>query len=293
MKKNNSHYKINTSLEFKTEKQTKGRRKLTFALFFSIGVIMLACVCLLLLLREYDFNVDNIIGRKPETTQTENPSGIVETVEGSANFLVLCSDNKNRKIHHCAIVHVDLAEKEMKIYTVDTRKKNGKQSLAELFESSDGSMLKFKEALEDLTDVKIDRYIRANDTSFKGLVKIFGGVAYDVKRRVEYSYDGVGYIIDEGYQTLTPDMSYKYMYYLSQQNANEPETMSMFLSAMLTNFLTGENFNSADKYYNKLRNILDTDISAFDFSGNQSALGQFISGYEGKSAVLVDSTSDF
>lgn len=293
MKKNNSHYKINTSLEFKTEKQTKGRRKLTIALFFSVGVVMLACVCLLLLLREYDFNVDNIIGRKPDTTQTEETSGIAETIEGSVNFLVLCSDNNNRRIHHCAIVNADLAEKEMKIYTVDTKKNNGKQSLAELFESSDGSMLKFKQAVEELTGVKIDRYIRATDTSFKGLIKIFGGVVYDVKRRVEYSYDGVGYIIDKGYQTLTPDMSYKYMYYLSQQNANQPEAMSMFLSAMLSNFLTEENFNSADKYYNKLRNILDTDISAFDFSGNQSALGQFISGYEGKSAVLVDSTSDF
>lgn len=292
MRKNNN-YKINTSLEFKTEKQTKGRRKLTFALFFSVGVIMLACVCLLLLLKEYDFDVDNIIGRKPETTQAEETSGIVENIEGSANFLVLCSDDKNRKIHHCAIVNTRLAEKEIKIYTVNIKKKNGKQSLAELFESSDGSMLKFKQAVEELTGVKIDRYIRATDTSFKGLVKIFGGVAYDVKRRVEYSYDGVGYIIDKGYQTLTPDMSYKYMYYLSQQNANEPEMMSMFLSAMLSNFLTSENFNSADKYYNKLRNILDTDISAFDFSGNQSALGQFISGFEGKSAALVDSTSDF
>ena len=66
------------------------------------------------------------------------------------------------------------------------------------------------------------------------------------------------------------------MYYLSQQNTNKPDEMSEFLSDMLRTFLTAENLKSADSVYRKLVNILDTDISAFDFTSNKPKLESII-----------------
>ncbi|MGN1118643.1 MAG: LCP family protein, partial [Acutalibacteraceae bacterium] len=145
----------------------------------------------------------------------------------------------------------------------------------------------------EITGVTVSRYIHATDDSFKGLIKTFGGVPYDVKERIQYSCDGVGYIIEKGRQTLTADMSYKYMYYLSQQNADKPDEMSSFLSAVLKVILTPQNDSKADYYYSKLRNILDTDISAFDFSNNKSALSQLVTLFDSKDAVVVNSPKGF
>lgn len=289
MKKNNSNFRIKTSLEFKTDKEQAGRRKLTFGLFFGIGTVMLACVCLLLLLKEYDFDVDNIIGRVSETSETSNESTEqVVKPEGKANFLLLCSDDAGEKVHHVAILSVDLGKAKMTIKTVDAKKKVTVNSLTgDLSKQlSHGGMTQVVTAVEKLTETDISRYIRATDTSFKGLVKVFGGVPCTVDKKISYSVDGVGYIIEKGTQTLTADMSYKYMYYLSQQNENMPEKMSEFLTDMLCAFMTQSNFGRIDSIYKSLVNILDTDISAYDFANNKANLGYLIENFEGQKAKI-------
>lgn len=289
MKKNNSNFRIKTSLEFKTDKEQAGRRKLTFGLFFGIGTVMLACVCLLLLLKEYDFDVDNIIGRVSETSETSGESTEqMAKPEGKANFLLLCSDDAGEKVHHAAILSVDLGKVKMTVKTVDAKKKVTVNNLTgDLSKQlSHGGMTQVVAAVETLTETDISRYIRATDTSFKGLVKVFGGVPCTVDKKISYSVDGVGYIIEKGTQTLTADMSYKYMYYLSQQNENMPEKMSEFLSDMLSAFMTQSNFGRIDSIYKSLVNILDTDISAYDFANNKANLGYLIENFEGQKAKI-------
>ena len=83
------------------------------------------------------------------------------------------------------------------------------------------------------------------------------------------------------------------MYYLSQQNADKPNEMSSFLSAVLKVVLTTQNNSKADYYYGKLRNTLDTDISAFDFSNSKAALSQLVTLFDSKEAVVVSSLKDF
>lgn len=289
MKRNNSNFRIKTSLEFKTDKEQAGRRKLTFGLFFGIGTVMLACVCLLLLLKEYDFDVDNIIGRVSETSESsgESTEQMVKP-KGKANFLLLCSDDAGEKVHHAAILSVDLGKTKMTVKTVDAKKKVTVNSLTgDLSKQlSHGGMTQVVAAVETLTETDISRYIRATDTSFKGLVKVFGGVPCTVDKKISYSVDGVGYIIEKGTQTLTADMSYKYMYYLSQQNENMPEKMSEFLSDMLSAFMTQSNFGRIDNIYKSLVNILDTDISAYDFANNKANLGYLIENFEDQKAKI-------
>lgn len=289
MKKNNSNFRIKTSLEFKTDKEQAGKRKLTFGLFFGVGTIMLACVCLLLLLKEYDFDVDNIIGRVSQTSDTsEESTDEVIITEGSASFLLLCSDDSGEKVHHAAILSVDLGKLEMKIKTVDAKEKVNAGGLnGDLSKHlSHGGMTQVVTAVEKMTQTEISRYIRATDTSFKGLVKVFGGVPCTVDKKISYSVDGVGYIIEKGTQTLTADMSYKYMYYLSQQNENMPDKMSEFLADMLSTFMTQSNLNRLDSIYKSLVNILDTDISAYDFANNKTNLRYLVENYEGQKAKI-------
>lgn len=289
MKKNNSNFRIKTNLEFKTDREQKSHRKFTFGLFFTVGVVMLGCVCLLLLLREYDFDVDNIIGRSPDTTQiSEDTTVDAVTPTGSANFLLLCSDDDGERVHHAAVLTVDLEKNQTVIKTLDAKKNYSANGYSGTLSKqlAHGGMSQVVAAVESATEMNISRYVRATDTSFKGVVKIFGGVPCTVEKKITYSVDGVGYIIDKGTQTLTADMSYKYMYYLSQQNENKPEKMSDFLADMLAEFLTKENFSRVDSIYKKLVNILDTDISAYDFANQKSNLGYLIETTQGQKAII-------
>lgn len=292
MKKNDRGYKIKTSLSFKTGKEEKGKKRVTLGFFILIGIVMLACVCTLLLLKEYDFDIDNIIGRTPETTEGSTQAELETVLEGKATFLVAASSDNGDQLRHAALVSADVADGEIRIYTLDINKKYDEDclhgSLASAFEKSDASMLSFKDTVSKITGAEISRYIRATDSSFKSLVKTFGGIPYNIRDSVKYSCDGVGYIIESGNQTLTADMSYKYLYYLSKENTDEPEQMSDFLAAVLKVILTQRNFEKADSYYNKLRNILDTDISAYDFSSSKTSLQQFVTLFEEKDVIIVD-----
>lgn len=279
---------INTSLEFRTNKEERGHKKLTFALFFGIGLIMLTCVCVLLLLKEYDFDIDNIIGRAPETSSEVSAEADPVEYEGVVNFLVVCSDDKNKGLHHVAIVSADVGNGTVGIHTLDAQRivtvGGYEASLSDQFKH--GGMPQLLFAAKEMSAMEISRYIRATDTSFKSLVKLFGGIPCNVEEKINYSVDGVGYIIEKGRQTLTADMSYKYMYYLSQQNKNRPDEMSGFLGSMLNVFFTEGNLKNSDSLYKKLVNILDTDISAFDFSNNKSALESFIKKFDGQKTVV-------
>ncbi len=294
LKGNKNRKKINTSLEFKTNKEENGHKRMTFALFFGVGIVILACVCLLLFLKEYDFDIDNIVGRKPETTSEASTENMTESFEGNVNVLVLCSDDDGKAVHHAAVVNVDLGKSKIKIHTLNVREKVnvGGYSASLSDQLAHGGMPQFLSAVRELSSMEIDRYIRATDTSFKSLIKIFGGIPCNVSEKIGYSVDGVGYIIEKGEQTLTADMSYKYMYYLSQQNENKPDEMSEFLGNMLSVFLTEDNMKSADSLYKRLVNFLDTDISAFDYSNNKAALSHLISNFQGKKAEIYGINQD-
>jgi len=286
MKNNHNRQYKKTSLEFRTQKQATGRKKFTTALFVLVGIIIIGSISLLLFLKEYDFDFNNIVGRDARTTQattevtTEEPLDI----QGEKTFLLLCSDDENKNLHFVSLVKADLSKGKLVITPVDVltelEVRGYKGSLNEIFGDNSGSMLILKDAVEKHTDEKVDRYIHFTDTSFKGMIKIFGGVVADVKEKISYSYKGVGYIIDEGKQTLTADIGYKYMFYLSQQHGNDTQKTAEFLSDIFKSILKEDNISYIEGYYKKLRNIMDTDISAFDFSNGKQALEAFIGKFD-------------
>ena len=137
MKKKDGDYRIKTSLEFKTDKEEKGKKHFTAGLIIVIGIIMIACVCTLLLLREYDYNIDNIIGRSPETTESTSEAVTEFNLEGKTTILLAVSSDDSEKLHHAALVSADVKSGEIKIYTLDVKKnyetENVKGSLSHLF----------------------------------------------------------------------------------------------------------------------------------------------------------------
>ena len=123
-------------------------------------------------------------------------------------------------------------------------------------------------AVTALTGVTYDRYIVADDTSLGKLFRLQGDTETYIENRISYDHNGVSFIIDEGTQTLTPDMMLKYFHYLiSDDNIHGEKIIAIIISCFekLVSAEDGSDFESAIGY-------LDTNISAQDYSNNKELL---------------------
>lgn len=123
-------------------------------------------------------------------------------------------------------------------------------------------------AVNALTSTDCDRYIVADDNSFGRLLQLLGDTEVTIENRISYDHNGVSFIIDEGQQTLTPDMMLKYYLYLITNDSLNGEKIASIIINCFERLLSSENetaFESAIGYF-------ETDISAQDYSNNKELL---------------------
>lgn len=123
-------------------------------------------------------------------------------------------------------------------------------------------------AVSALTATDCDRYIVADDTSFGRLLQFLGDTEVTIENRISYDHNGVSFIIDEGQQTLTPDMMLKYYLYLITNDSLNGEKIASIIINCFERLLSSEDetaFESAIGYF-------ETDISAQDYSNNKELL---------------------
>ncbi|MBR5825769.1 MAG: hypothetical protein IKY78_01655 [Clostridia bacterium] len=123
-------------------------------------------------------------------------------------------------------------------------------------------------AISAFTGNDYDRYIVGDDVSLGKLFQLLGDTEADIENRISYDHNGVSFIIDEGLQTLTPDMMLKYFHYLiSDDNIHGEKLAAIVINCFerLVSNPDGSDFESAIGY-------LDTNISAQDYSNNKELL---------------------
>lgn len=123
-------------------------------------------------------------------------------------------------------------------------------------------------AVNALTATDCDRYIVADDNSFGRLLQLLGDTEVTIENRISYDHNGVSFIIDEGQQTLTPDMMLKYYLYLITNDSLNGEKIASIIINCFERLLSSEDetaFESAIGYF-------ETDISAQDYSNNKELL---------------------
>lgn len=123
-------------------------------------------------------------------------------------------------------------------------------------------------AITAFTGIEYDRYIVGDDTSLGKLFQLLGDTEADIENRISYDHNGVSFIIDEGLQTLTPDMILKYYIYLiSDNNIHGEKIIAIIINCFerLVSNSDGSDFESAIGYF-------ETNISAQDYSNNKELL---------------------
>ena len=123
-------------------------------------------------------------------------------------------------------------------------------------------------AVSALTGATYDRYIIADDTSLGKLFQLQGDTETYIENRISYDHNGVNFIIDEGMQTLTPDMMLKYFHYLIDDNNIHGEKIAAVIISCFEKLVStedGSDFESAIGYF-------ETNVSAQDYATNKELL---------------------
>ena len=277
MKKGN-----NKPLRFDTRKNVRSMRVKRFAAAFSCFFVLLGGISFLLLLRYYNFDLSAIGNPAEETTVEETTAKPEPQVSGSYRYLLLCTADASNDVRFAVILNADMEALELSITPLSSAQGlsyggcTGNLSVQLDF----GGEKQLASALEAATGVKIDKFIRSTDSSFKSLINSFGGFETTVEKAIDVRSDRLTAIIGAGRQTMTGDTLLKYLRYYE----NEPGMQAEIIADILEQEITPANFKKADSHYTRVINLVKSDISVVDFASVKTGIDALL--YSGE-AVKV------
>lgn len=274
-------------INFAPTAENRKKRTPKYVTLTVILCVVAFAVSVFVILAMNDFDPGKALGaREAETTAPADEIATVSDVDitdnteilsqDSVNFLFLCSSDT--ELTFCQLISVDPASRKVKIkpLALDYVLKAGDSSgpLSEVFLKS--SYAKITEAFVE-KGVDISKYVHVTEDNFKRLIGILGGVSVNVGSDCEIHIDAVKYNFTAGQQNMTADMFFRYM-----KHAGEGE-MALRIQANATadvfrQYFTLDNFNKGEKFFSSLINLVETDITAFDYNGALDVLEAMLAG---------------
>ncbi len=256
--------KINISAkphEFTTTEKTKNNKIKTYVISIVAFVVVFGSISLFLLLKNYNFNPKNIVKTgEDETSVSETTLNTIKNPEGTYNIM-LCLYNGN-KLNSVSIVRTDMEKEKIKIKLYPATASNGKETLGEIFSKTDESdrINKLKQAFTKVSGYGINKYICADFNKFTRATSVMNGVTLKIPKDISYNKGNIKLSLKKGEWQLTGTNLLNY-FLISNKKVKEE-----ILVSMLTQYLVDENINDNEYTFNELINILDSDITAFDYN---------------------------
>lgn len=274
-------------------KKNPRRATLVTALIIA-AVILLGALSFVALLAVNDFDLSKFFGtRAPEETTAEQVSeettAEISTAEAfsddsSVNFLLICSDSE-KNLDFCDVISLSYAENVIRIKPVSPELtleyRGGGYTLEKLF-----GLFSAGAVSEALTNkgMSISRTVSVDETGFKMIMQRLGSVDILLTAEVNYSVDAIKYSFPAGTQTMTSDTLLKYMKYAAVGDALL-KVQAQALAQIVRTHFTAENIERGEEFFASLINLVDSDISAFDYTENRGRLSAFLSGKPSVNAV--------
>ena len=275
-----------TRLRFDTERNARTTRIKRFAAAFSCFFILLAGISILLLLRHYDFNLSAIMKPADEQPTAEETTALYTPhAEGVRSYLLVCTDDERSNIRFATVVTANMNKNELLITGLDTAESVSVAGCTGNFEEhlNYGGITQLVLAAEKMSDIKIARYVMSTDTRFRSVVNYVGGFEINVKQAVNIRTPELTAVIGAGKQTMTGDTMLSYM----RSFDGQPQVQAELVAEMIGQKLTEANIAKADRYYERIINLIDSNISVLDFSSMKLSFKALIFEKE-KAKITID-----
>ena len=271
----------------------KKRRSIPHPVVLGVAACVAAfLVSVLVILAVNDFDIGKALGAREETKAPEENTEAVngeemladtEVFGESLTFLVLCSDED--ELTFCQLIGVDIAGKKVRIKPLPTDYSltlpSGNSTLEEVFRKESLSVLAASFASRN---INIKKYIHVTEDNFRRLMSNLGSVSVEITGNYEFNIDAVKYTFTPGVQNMAPDTLIKYMKY-SETGENALRLQANASAAVFRQHFTKENLNRGESFFSTLINLVDTNITAFDYNGALPVLAALLSGDVGITVV--------
>lgn len=242
------------NLSFVSKDKKNSKRFKSFIVAFVAFVLLLGSVSALMFMKSIDFDLKNLVSSAETTTEqvTETTTAPV-ALNGSSNIL-LAVRNIDSKITVAFVISTDFTSKTINIRAINDNLENYSGVLA------------LRDAVSSSLNINIDRYIYTSESSFKEFLGKLGDITVNLPASVNDK--NLGLILNEGAQSLSSDLFYKYLLYA------EPVNKSQAMGEMAKTLLSEKYINSFEKLFSYTANNSQTDITIVDFTKEKDKLQQ-------------------
>lgn len=265
------------NVRFRTQRQSVDQGFRRFSVAFAAGVLIILLVSCLAILNKYDFDVRTAMGGD-SVTETQPVSEESTEWQGEANktYFFYCADSESKRLRFAWLVNFRLPGEEMRVCALasDTLLANGTETLNSML-SKYGADETVKR-LEELTGLPIEGYIGSDDESFKAMINYFGGTDVNVPEQIEYRGDDFTVILVKGRQNLKADSLFKYLRYLNTLGPRGKNLQATALADIIESIIKPSNIGKTEKYFSKLSNTVETNLSIVDYSQSEEAIKSFM-----------------
>ncbi len=277
------------NIMFRTERQSADRGFRKFSVAFAVGVLVILLISCLAILNKYDFDIRTAMGGDSVTeTQPVSEKSTEWQEDADKTYFFWCADSESKRLRFAWLVNFRLPEAEVSICTLapDLLFEGGTETLESMLAKSGPAETVKK--LEELTEAPIEGYIGSDDESFKAMINYFGGMDVTVPEQIEYRGKDFTVILVKGRQNLKADSLFKYLRYLNTLGPRGRNLQASALGEILEDVFRPSNMSNSERYFSKLSNTVETDLSIVDYSQSEEGIKVFMKNGIGK-RIVVDS----
>ena len=143
-----------------------------------------------------------------------------------------------------------------------------------------GGSLKAVEAVENSTNIRIERYMKFDSEAFNSLVDIFGGVNYNIPYDMIYNntVTGESVVLREGRQPLDGIRLRWLMTFPTYQEGEDyrQKVVGSAITDMINQSLSERLENILDISFKNVINSVDTNVTAYDYNLRKDAIAYLI-----------------
>ena len=261
-------------LRFQTDKKREASKTKHFIFGFLIILIIFGTASAIILFKDASFS--SINSTTAETT-SETEIETKPSVTGTAHYLIFCTDDSDSRVQFAAVIKMAADTRQLSVCPVSpeaSAQVNGRvMSLSEAY--AQGGAPQAVKAVESIGNISIDKYAFANEEKFKKAFNVLGSIQYNVPEKVSYRSPGVTISMAQGVQKMTGDIFCRYMLYCAAQGKKGLREQASVTCCAVDSFINKSNFEKIDRLYDKIINIVSSDISVIDFNSSKPMLEAF------------------
>lgn len=236
----------------------KKRKKESVAIPFLISMIITLMLVGIPVMKLYTYLIEN----KTSNSSLNNTSIFEPSEENNTTILMIFDTDNSTLRDTFAILRTSAIDKSLIFIPISNDVLNNGKKMSEIFKK--GGAIELKKAVAGTYNINIDRYMTFNDEALTILCDVLGGVNYNVPNGMRGMNVGMQYLNSEYIIKLISNPNFA-------EDARTVTVGSLF-SDMISQASGTRIADNIDYTFNKLINVVKTDISSIDFSSQRKAI---------------------